>query len=145
MTSEPTYFGLLRDLDVFTERDERLVTLQGVSDEGGGVGVAFTLSYYAAHECWFQLTQILYPNEAPSMTDMPTQVPSRSADGRPVTKRITATAADNGFLNVIGTTASGQWQIHLTDTNSKRLWAKLDVVLFPVGWQGRQSDDPAHT
>jgi hypothetical protein len=45
----------------------------------------------------------------------------------------------NDFLELLGETPQFEWLAHFTESDAKRLWAKLDVLLFPVGWQGREA------
>lgn len=147
MTSQFQKFGAIQEIDIQEDRREGVIILSGIMESGAAVEVRLLLSGYTAQQLWQQLTQILYPSEAPTMTDAPPQIPSRTEDGRPLTRQINIKALENGDFEVLGEMASGTWSIVLDENRARRVWAKLDVTLFPVGWQGRtsQNDDFAST
>ena len=45
-----------------------------------------------------------------------------------------------GGYEVIGIVPNGEWRFRLTEKTAHRLWAAMDVMLFPVGWEGREGD-----
>jgi hypothetical protein len=40
---------------------------------------------------------------------------------------------------LVGWIQRNTWRVQLTELEARRLWAALDLALYPVGWEGRQT------
>lgn len=135
-------YGLTGEIHFQFDREHGLVTLHGVVQDGSGKRISAVLTKRAAHQLWYRLTQALYPDEAPTMTANAGTAPLRGVNGELLTSHIDLEWFPNGFVELIGTIMTAQWSIRLSGTEAKRVWANLDVLLFPFGWEGRESYSP---
>ncbi|MBI5960244.1 MAG: hypothetical protein HY866_16005, partial [Chloroflexi bacterium] len=65
--------------------------------------------------------------------------PLRSPDAGSITTHMEVVRGNNALYTLVGWVLRDTWRVDLTETDARRLWAALDMVLFPVGWEGRQS------
>src|SRR5690606_8405869 len=95
---------------------------------------------------WTRLTQALYPHEAPTMTSSASTTPLHAPDDILLTTALDfVRISGGGGYEVIGIVQNGEWRFRLTEKTAHRLWAAMDVTLYPVGWEGREGDSDEGT
>jgi hypothetical protein len=111
------------------------------------------LTFHAVYVLWYRLRQALYPDDAPTMTSSAGTAPLDMPEDLVVTIGVDLMRLDSepDHYDIIGTATQGRWSARISQAESQRLWAVLDVALFPVGWNGREikprdnGSDAAHT
>jgi hypothetical protein len=109
----------------------------------GGVGEkeqrwVHVMTQRAAQVLWFKLTQLLYPEKAEMVTAMAQTAPLRPFQTT-TTNYVDIVKAPEDLYMLVGWIGSSAWRVQLTETETRRLWAALDLALYPVGWEGRVS------
>ncbi len=135
-------YGLTADITLQTDPQHGFLTIHGVVQDGTNKRISAVLTKGAAHQLWYRLTQALYPDEAPTMTANASTAPLRGSNGELLTSTVDLEWLPNGMVEIIGTIMSAEWSISLRSTEAKRVWANLDMLLFPFGWEGRESQAP---
>jgi len=111
----------------------------------GGIGAhsdrwARVLSRRAAHQLWFQLTRLLFPDKSLQVTAMAKTAPLSASNKPQVTTTLEVLPSPHGdSLDVIGWIGEDTWWCRLDGQTARKLWAALDVVLYPAGWQGPET------
>lgn len=95
------------------------------------------LTRRAAHLLWFNLTRMLFPEKAPQVTGIAVTAPLRGFDEPLLTTHVEVTRTADGFIEIIGWMGRDTWWARLPEAEGRNLWAKLDLLLYPVGWEGR--------
>lgn len=136
MSSEPRQYRYGHSTDLFVSRKESDHTLVL-----GGVGQneqrwAHIMSRRAAQVLWFKLTELLYPEKAQVVTSIATTAPLTVPATRDLTTHIEVLKTDDGYT-LVGRVQRMRWLVKLTELEVRRLWAALDLALYPVGWEGR--------
>ncbi len=92
----------------------------------------------AAQRLWAQLTKLLYPRKAPTVTSRVATAPlNKNAFGRRgVTVHVKVVETD-GAYTLVGRADRLRWIVEVSEEEARKLWAMLDTVLYPVGWEGR--------
>jgi len=135
------HHGYVNDITIDYDRETSLVRLYGVPQESLIPPFEALLTRRAAHLLWVRLTQALYPHEAPTMTSSASTTPLHAPEDVLLTNDIDFVKISGGEgYEVIGIVTNGEWRFRLTDKSAHRLWAAMDVTLFPVGWEGREGD-----
>lgn len=108
----------------------------------GGVGLetnrwARVLTRRAAHQLWFELTRILFPEKSAKVTSIVETAPLRSIDLPAVTTHLEIRQnADAHSFDIMGWVNEDIWWFCVDDHNARHLWAALDNALYPGGWEG---------
>lgn len=139
MSTDPhrIQYGLSTDLFVSRTESDETVVLGGVGE--GEQRWVQVMTQRAAQLLWFKLTQLLYPEKADVVTGLAATAPLRSPDAGSITTHMEVVRGNNALYTLVGWVLRDTWRVDLTETDARRLWAALDMVLFPVGWEGRQS------
>lgn len=133
-------YGLITDFKLNPDYERSLIAWKSsVVMEEGEKSISTFLTQRAAHILWYRLTQCLYPDQAPKMTALAGTAPLSLPDDPRVTINLHIHSLETGFFEILGRTPQFEWGAHCTESDAKRLWAKLDLLLFPVGWQGREA------
>ena len=131
--------GLSTDLSVETTGD-------GVQELWlGGVGTdqkrwQHLLNRRAAKVLWAKLTMLLYPDKASLVTSRAATAPRNGGVfGRQgLTTHVEVIETQGGYT-LIGRAHHARWTAQVAEEDVRKLWARLDMVLYPVGWEGRSS------
>ena len=99
------------------------------------------LSTRAAHMLWFHLARLLLPEKIDQVTAIFDTTPLRSAVLPTITNHFSVEQSEEGYFEATGWAGERSWVVHLTDGEGRRLWASLDKLLFPHGWQGTQTEN----
>lgn len=140
-------FGITNDLHIEVDREAVVVILTGVPQDSGERSLNVALTFRATYLLWYRLTQALYPNDAPTMTAAAGTAPLYCPEGYLMTGHVDLMRLEAGGYEMIGISPETEWHIRISDAEARRLWAALDVALYPMGWQGRESeagDDAAY-
>jgi hypothetical protein len=115
-------------------------------DEGetiivGGVGAESNrwtrvLTRRAAHHLWFQLTRLLFPEKSPQVTGMAQTAPLSAAPPAVTTHFEVWLNPDTHRYDILGWVNEDSWWFCVDEPNAHRLWAALDLALYPAGWSG---------
>lgn len=120
---------------------------QGDSVVVGGMGAEGrwfrVLTKRAAQLLWFNLTGILFPERARQVTGIAVTAPIRGTDKPSVTYHLEVTRTADNYIEIIGWVGHDTWWTRLPEHEARHLWTKLDQLLFPVGWEGRNNKKPA--
>ncbi len=125
-------------MDVFITRKP-----QGESLVLGGVGERYgrwtrVLTLRAAQLLWFHLTGVLFPERAERVTTIAVTAPLRGDDRPTITTHLEVVRTADGFIEMIGWAGQDTWWARLPQNEARALWARLDQLLYPVGWEGRE-------
>lgn len=137
---EPTkrQYGLTTDVSVKMHEGGQMVVIGGTGEKSQQW--SHVLTQRAAQVLWFKLTQLLYPDKANIVTALATTAPLRplgSSDA--VTTHVEAVKCADQHYSLVGWVGRDTWMFLLSELDARRLWAALDTVLFPVGWEGRET------
>lgn len=133
----PKHYGLISELDVQREDRATVIELTGLTQTTGQRFYKL-LSKRATYLLWYQLTQMLYPDDAPTMTSSAGTAPLKMPDGQVITAYVRMTRVESWKYELVGGSQADDWAIEISEGDAHRLWGTLDVLLFPVGWQGRE-------
>jgi hypothetical protein len=108
----------------------------------GGVGQGderwvHVMTQRAAQVLWFKLTQLLYPDKADTVTALAMTAPLRAPSNSTVTTHVEMVKSSEDEYTLVGWIQRSSWRVQLTELETRRLWAALDLALYPVGWEGR--------
>lgn len=133
-------YGVAQQMSV-EQNKEGLIVLRGVAQGKRVKAIKATLSRRASNLLWYRLTQLLYPDDAPHATQLLGTAPLGQAlpEGELITTQIEVQPRHPDHYELIGRILNHEWSLHLSTSEAKRLWAKLDLSLFPYGWQGREN------
>lgn len=133
-------FGLTTDLLIKRTADELGFVMSGkpISDSGTR-SFHQILTYRAATFLWFHLTRLFVPGRSTNATSLIGTAPLMLPEEHTLTTHIEITTDEEDNVHIRGTGRSVQWIIELNPPDAQRLWAELDIALFPVGWQGRDT------
>ena len=118
------------------ERDAQTMTLGGVGQDEQCW--AHTLTRRAAHVLWSKITEQLFPDKAPMVAGLASTAPLTAPDSGSLTTHVEVIKA-NAHYTLVGRVQRTRWIVQVSEAELRRLWAALDVALYPVGWQGRES------
>lgn len=125
--------------DVFVERvDNESFLVLGGNGQGTGPWTC-VLTQRAAQVLWFKLTGLLYPDKSQAVTALAVTAPLSALGTDDVTRYIEAFLSQETEYTIIGWVTDSTWIVTLSEYEARRLWTQLDEVLYPVGWEGRQS------
>ncbi len=99
------------------------------------------LTRRAAQLLWFKMTVLLYPDKANMVTGLAVTSPLRGIQNDLMTTHVEVikNKTVEAEYSVIGWTVQDNWVVVLSELDTRRLWAALDLALFPVGWEGRET------
>lgn len=92
----------------------------------------------AAHALWYHLTTILYPGRERHITTRAATAPIRSEESPSVTTFVEVFRGEDDFIEMLGTGGKSEWLARFSEREARALWAVLDKMLFPLGWEGSQ-------
>lgn len=129
-------YGISSDLFVSRKESDQTLVLGGVGQEEQRW--VHVLSQRAAQLLWFKLTTLLYPEKAGTVTGLAVTAPLRAPTSS-ITTHVDVVRTSDQYYTVVGWFERESWLIMLSEIDARRLWAALDLVLFPVGWEGRET------
>lgn len=130
-------YGLSTDLFVSRKESDDTVVLGGIGE--GEQRWVQIITQRAAQILWFRLTRLLYPEKADVVTGLAATAPLRATLIDSVTTHMDAVKSGDAQYTLVGWVQRDTWRVDLTELDARRLWAALDLVLFPVGWEGRET------
>lgn len=130
-------YGLSTGLTVSRDENDPNLMLGGVDQRDHPW--SHTLTQRAAQVLWFKLTVLLYPERSDMVTGLATTAPLREPSNPNVTTHVDVVKSASAPYTLVGWVQRESWKVLLSELDARRLWASLDVALFPVGWEGRQS------
>lgn len=136
MSTEPRQYryGLSTNLFVSRKDSDHTLVLGGVGqDEQQWVHI---MTRRAAQVLWYKLTSVLYPDKADMVTSMASTAPLQAMPTSNLTTHIEVVQTENEYT-LVGRIQRSRWLVQLTELEVRRLWAALDLALYPVGWEGR--------
>lgn len=98
---------------------------------------AHVLTHFAAQMLWIQLTHRLYPERARTVLGVAATAPLCEPHHPAITTRVDLADNGGGMYLLVGWIERRSWSVPVTEADARCLWAMLDKVLFPVGWEGR--------
>ncbi|MBN1202669.1 MAG: hypothetical protein JXJ20_12525 [Anaerolineae bacterium] len=141
MMSEPSeykyQYGRSTDLFVSREGSDHTLVVGGIGH--GAQRWVQVLTRRAAQVMWFKLTVLLYPDKADMVTGMAVTAPLHMPDEETVTTHMDVFRSNEAEYTLVGWIDRTHWMVVLTELDARRLWAALDLVLYPVGWEGRDT------
>jgi hypothetical protein len=139
MSTQPlrVQYGLSTDLFVSRKESDESVVLGGVGE--GEQRWVQVMTQRAAQLLWFRLTRLLYPEKADIVTGLAATAPLRSSVSTTITTHMDAVKSAEARYTLVGWVQRDTWRVDLIELDARRLWAALDLVLFPVGWEGRET------
>jgi hypothetical protein len=128
-------YGYSTDLFVSRKDNEQTLLVGGVGE--GDRRWAHAMTQRAAQILWFKLTRLLYPDKADVVTGLATTAPLRSLSTPNLTTHVEVVRSAQAQYTLVGWVQRDTWKVLLSEVEARRLWAALDMALFPVGWEGR--------
>lgn len=139
MSSQPRQYryGLSTNLSVSPKAgDGQTLMLGGIGQDQRQWTHAITRR--AAQVLWCKLTELLYPDKAQVVTGMAATAPLSALGLGQMTTHIEVVKTGTQYT-LVGRIDRTRWLVQLTELEVRHLWATLDRVLYPVGWEGRES------
>lgn len=127
-------YGRSTDLFVSQKETDPTLVLGGTGQNEAWVHV---ITRRAGQVLWFKMTLLLYPEKAEVVTGLATTAPLREIPGADITTHIDVVHSGEDQYTMVGWVDRQTWRVLLTELECRRLWAALDLALFPVGWEGR--------
>ncbi len=139
MNTEPNkeLHGLSTDLFVSRKESDHTLVLGGMGQEEKRW--VHVMTQRAAQILWFRLTQLLYPDKAEMVTGLASTAPLRSVSSPSVTTHVDIVRSGDDQYTLVGWILRNNWRVQLSEMEARRLWAALDLALYPVGWEGRET------
>ena len=97
------------------------------------------LTLRAAKLLWFNLTRLLFPGKAAAVTALAETAPLQGRSRPSMTYHVEVTRAADSFIEIIGWAGQEMWWARLPENEARALWTRLDLMLYPVGWEGRDN------
>ncbi len=94
------------------------------------------LTQRAAQELWVQLTRLLFPEKSPHVLGLVQTVPLSPPIPSATTRFEVLWNAEIHLYDIMGWVDNETWWFRVDEQNAHRLWAALDLVLYPAGWSG---------
>jgi len=137
--ARPKKYGLSTNLSVNDIENEQAMVLGGVSQNQQTW--SHVLTRRAAQVLWFKLTQLLYPDKASMVTGLAVTASLRAPRiTEPLTTHVDVVKNSPSQYTLVGwVQRNSSWMVLLDEIDARRLWAALDVALYPVGWEGRET------
>ncbi|GIK64152.1 MAG: hypothetical protein BroJett018_19460 [Chloroflexota bacterium] len=99
------------------------------------------LSHRAGQILWYRLTLLLFPERASEVTARVSTAPLRPTGSLPtVTTHVEVAAGKDDTYHIKGTAGDDRWIVTVSGMEIRRMWAALDVALYPAGWEGGERD-----
>lgn len=137
MSSQPRQYkyGSCKELSLsYKESDPQVLMLGGISQDDKRWSHAMTRR--AAQVLWFKLTELLYPDKASIVTSLASTAPLSALGTGNQTTHVEVVKNDTEYT-LVGRINRTRWLVQLSELEVRRLWADLDKLLYPVGWEGR--------
>jgi hypothetical protein len=128
-------YGFSTGLFVNRKEGEQTLLVGGVGE--GDRRWAHAMTQRAAQILWFKLTRLLYPDKADVVTALAATAPLRTPSTPNLTTHVEVVRSDQAQYTLVGWVQRDTWKVLLNEVEARRLWAALDMALFPVGWEGR--------
>jgi hypothetical protein len=127
-------YGLTSEMFVNRHGEDETVIL-------GGVGVEAnrwtrTLTRRAAHQLWFHLTRLLFPEKSPQVTGMAMTAPLSMPIPSVTTHLEIVYSPETHLYDIVGWDGEDGWWFRVDEQNARNLWTALDIALYPAGWSG---------
>ncbi len=90
----------------------------------------------AAQELWIQLTRLLFPEKSPQVLGLVQTMPLSPTVPSATTRFEVLRNTDMHLYDILGWSDSEVWWFRVDEQNAHRLWAALDLALYPAGWSG---------
>jgi hypothetical protein len=129
-----TIYGLTSDIFVVYETDDNTIIV-------GGLGVGSSrwtqrLTAQAAHQLWSILTRLLFPEKSRHVLGMAKTAPLCAPVPELTTRFEIMRNPDLHVYDILGWIGDEAWWCRVDYHTARRLWAALDVALYPAGWAG---------
>ncbi len=99
------------------------------------------LSRRAGQILWYRLTLLLFPERASEVTARVSTAPLRPTGSLPsLTTHVEVAPGQDDTYHIKGTAGDDKWAVVVNGMEIRRMWAALDVALYPAGWEGGERD-----
>lgn len=129
-----TVYGLISDVFVTYEADDDTITVGGLS--AGSSRWTQRLTPQAAHQLWSILTRLLFPEKSRHVLGMAKTAPLCLPIPEMTTRFEIVRNPDQNIYDILGWIGDEAWWCRVDYQTVRRLWAALDVALYPAGWAG---------
>ncbi|MBZ0293970.1 MAG: hypothetical protein K8L99_15510 [Anaerolineae bacterium] len=138
MSEEPKVsYGLSTNLFASRKASGESLVVGGIGEDSSRW--TRVLSTRAAQMLWFHLTRLLFPEKSEMVTALVSTAPLRSNTLPTITTHMVVDPVEGGGVEIIGWVGDNTWWVRLNDYEARRFWTALDLALYPVGWQGKKS------
>lgn len=142
MVSEPGHaYGLSKNLFVSRKASGDSIVIGGIAEDASRW--TRVLSQRAAQMLWFNLTQLLYPDQSGKVNAMITTAPLRGTDLPTITTHTTVDQLDQNSYEVTGWVGNHNWTLRLEHQEALSFWSALDSALTPASTPPASSQPPA--
>ncbi len=127
-------YGLTSDLLANRRNNGDTIVVSGVGTECERW--AQVLTQRAAQELWVELTRLLFPEKSPQVLGLVQTVPLSPPAPAVTTRFEVLRNPDTHLYEILGWVDNEAWWFRVDEQNAHRLWAALDLALYPAGWSG---------
>ena len=121
-------------------QDAAHVVMQGTLAEAQVFKQILTLR--AARYLWHFLTRALFPSQGRDLTALGNTAVLHMPDDPTLTTHVGVVDLPDEEYAILGTMSKGDaWEIKISRNEAHRLWGILDLLLYPVGWEGREQNE----
>lgn len=136
--------GLINDIFVTGRPDGNSVIVGGTllaSQNSESNKWTRILSRRAGQILWYRLTLLIFPERASEVTARVKTAPLRPTGGLVTwTTHVEVVAGQDATYAIKGTEGDDKWVVVVSSMEIRRLWAALDVALYPAGWETTERD-----
>jgi hypothetical protein len=127
-------YGLTSEVFVNWQEEGKTIILGGKGSEANTWTQSLTPR--AAHQLWFQLTRLLFPEKSMQVTGMAQTAPLAVYVPRFTTRFEIVTNPETHTFDILGWIDDEAWWCRVDDHTARSLWTALDLALYPAGWSG---------
>ncbi len=127
-------YGLTSEIFVNRPGEDETIVVGGTGDQADRW--TRSLTRRAAHQLWFQLTRLLFPEKSPQVTGMAMTAPLSLPSPSVTTHLEIIFNPDSHTYDILGWDSEDGWWFRVDEQNARLLWTALDLALYPAGWSG---------
>lgn len=135
LASAKVAYGLTQEVFAARKGDDETIVVGGVGLEARRWARALTRR--AAHQLWYHLTGLLFPEKSVQVTAMAQTAPLHNTAHPALTTRLELVRNSEAHtVYIFGWIGKESWWFCVDEQTARHLWTALDIALYPAGWQG---------
>jgi hypothetical protein len=129
-----TVYGLTSDIFIDARTDDNTIIVGGVSM--GASRWTQRLTTQTAHQLWSNLMRLLFPEKSRHVLGLAKTAPLCAPVPNLTTRFEIIRDPVQNVYDILGWIGDDAWWCRIDYQTARRLWAGLDMALYPAGWAG---------